>query len=147
MWGPWTCAFIVLHVWQFVSPCCTEEEEVDTDYQHWIQLLVLKLGDLAFIGHRVLLVSTQQIAAVLERLFCMDPFENKFCQIYENLYFVYVYVAMFSIKCFNSRPWQMLVSFEISMLYADLKMHLTPISDFSVLYIWTRYWGWILWSL
>lgn len=49
---------------------------------------MLRLSEYAYIGHRMLLTGSQQIEMVLERLQCMDPFDEGFSQIYENLFFV-----------------------------------------------------------
>lgn len=62
--------------------------EGELDDNQRIIVVMLGLSECAYVGHRMLLTVSQQIAMVLERLQCMDPFDVGFSQIYENLFFV-----------------------------------------------------------
>lgn len=65
-----------------------DSAEGDFDDRRRILVVMLRLSEYAFIGHRILIKSSQQIAMVLERLQCMDPFDEGFSQTYENLFFM-----------------------------------------------------------
>jgi hypothetical protein len=70
------------------SVVISDTAEGDFDDKERILVVMLRLAEYAYIGHRILLTSSQQIAMVLERLQCMDPFDEGFSQIYENLFFM-----------------------------------------------------------
>jgi len=70
----------------FVIADFSEESELDDNQR--ILVVMLGLSECAYVGHRMLLTASRQIAMVLERLQCMDPFDEGFSQIYENLFFV-----------------------------------------------------------
>ncbi|KAG0583045.1 hypothetical protein KC19_3G104600 [Ceratodon purpureus] len=66
-----------------------DSAEGDSDVREKILAIILSLAEYGYIGHRILLTSSHQIAMVLERLQCMDPFDEGFSQIYENLFFMF----------------------------------------------------------
>ena len=70
------------------SVVVSDAVEGDFDDKNRILVVMLRLAEYGYIGHRMLLLSSQQIAMVLERLQCMDPFDEGFSQTYENLFFM-----------------------------------------------------------
>ncbi|XP_024379946.1 protein MULTIPOLAR SPINDLE 1 isoform X2 [Physcomitrium patens] len=68
------------------TPSCQDDSQGDD--QEETLVVMLRLAEYAYIGHRMLLTSSQQMTMVLERLQCTDPFDEGFSQAYENLFYV-----------------------------------------------------------
>lgn len=66
----------------------SELEDINMDVRSWIFQLLSKLGAATFIGQRVLIMASDQIALVTERLCFVDPFHKNFSQVYDNMMFV-----------------------------------------------------------
>lgn len=68
--------------------CAGSSEIGELNDKERVLVVMLRLSDYAYIGHRMLLAASKEMSMVLERLQCMDPFDEGFSQIYENLFFV-----------------------------------------------------------
>ncbi|KAK6942314.1 hypothetical protein RJ641_027691 [Dillenia turbinata] len=58
----------------------------ESDSQFYIQHLVRKLGNVHYIGQRVILLTSQRISAVAEALLFLDPFDRAFPCMHRNMF-------------------------------------------------------------
>ncbi|XP_066326772.1 protein MULTIPOLAR SPINDLE 1-like isoform X2 [Miscanthus floridulus] len=60
-----------------------------SDTQFSVQHLFRKLGNDEFIGQRVILAVSQKISNVSERLLLVDPFDDAFSDMHDNIFIIY----------------------------------------------------------
>uniref|UniRef100_A0A804NRF9 Multipolar spindle 1 n=1 Tax=Zea mays TaxID=4577 RepID=A0A804NRF9_MAIZE len=86
-------------VTRLMKRMCTVPEKLVTsdsgstgcsDAQFSVQHLFRKLGNDEFIGQRVILVVSQKISNVSERLFLADPFADAFPDMHDNIFIIYL---------------------------------------------------------
>ncbi|KAK9051603.1 hypothetical protein SSX86_028230 [Deinandra increscens subsp. villosa] len=80
-----TIGSLSLHL---VRKMCTtfQGNESNHDAQFLVQHLLRKLGSESCIGQRVILVVSQRISLLAEKLLFLDPFESTFSDMHSNLY-------------------------------------------------------------
>ncbi|KAI5071185.1 hypothetical protein GOP47_0013436 [Adiantum capillus-veneris] len=79
-------------------------KESSTDARSWIFQLLSKLGAFCFVGQRILVMATDQFAAVSERLCFVDPFDKNVCQVYNNVMFMLQLIE--NLVLYHSSCWK-----------------------------------------
>ncbi|KAK6783603.1 hypothetical protein RDI58_017057 [Solanum bulbocastanum] len=63
-----------------------DSHHFDVDVQFYIQHLMRKVGNEAFVGQRLIFAVSQRISAVAESLLFMDPFDDAFPSMHNSMY-------------------------------------------------------------
>lgn len=63
-----------------------ESHHFDTAVQFYVQHLMRKVGNEAFVGQRIIFAVSQRISAMAESLLFMDPFDDAFPSMHNSMY-------------------------------------------------------------
>ena len=78
----WLIRLLLLVTWYFFYFClqgdASESDNIDNDSQFCIQHMIRKLAFDPYIGHRVMLLVSQRISVLAEKLLFSDPFDDAF---------------------------------------------------------------------
>lgn len=78
----WLIRLLLLVTWYFFYFClqgdASESDNIDNDSQFCIQHMIRKLAFDPYIGHRVILLVSQRISVLAEKLLFSDPFDDAF---------------------------------------------------------------------